>query len=45
MFGKKFYGLTGTGLNIAIAVVAGTDFALFGYGRHPLQPLSQGLDD
>jgi hypothetical protein len=29
---KKFYGLTGTGLNIAIAVVAGTDFALFGYG-------------
>ena len=30
--GKKFYGLTGTKLNIAIAVVAGTDFALFGYG-------------
>jgi hypothetical protein len=29
---KKFYGLTGTKLNIAIAVVAGTDFALFGYG-------------
>lgn len=30
----KFYGLTGTKLNIAIAVVAGTDFALFGYGEH-----------
>lgn len=30
---KKFYGLTGTKLNIAIAVVAGTDFALFGYGK------------
>jgi hypothetical protein len=32
--GKKYYGLTGTGLNVAIAVVAGTDFALFGYGKH-----------
>ena len=31
--GKKFYGLTGTKLNIAIACVAGTDFALFGYGE------------
>jgi hypothetical protein len=30
----KFYGLRGTQLNIAIAVVAGTDFALFGYGKH-----------
>lgn len=29
---KKFYGLKGTQLNIAIAVIAGTDFALFGYG-------------
>jgi hypothetical protein len=29
---KKFYGLTGTKLNIAIAIIAGTDFALFGYG-------------
>jgi len=29
---KKFYGLRGTKLNIAIAVIAGTDFALFGYG-------------
>ncbi|KAK6434905.1 hypothetical protein LTR95_008912 [Oleoguttula sp. CCFEE 5521] len=31
--GKKFYGLTGTRLNIAIAVIAGTDFALFGYDQ------------
>ena len=31
--GKKFYGLTGTKLNVAIAVIAGTDFALFGYGK------------
>jgi hypothetical protein len=30
----KFYGLKGTKLNIAIAVIAGTDFALFGYGKH-----------
>lgn len=30
--GKKFYGLTGTKLNVAIAAVAGIDFALFGYG-------------
>ncbi|KAM0722640.1 hypothetical protein Q7P37_002081 [Cladosporium fusiforme] len=30
---KKFYGLTGTRLNIAIAVVAGIDFALFGYDQ------------
>ncbi|KAF1844936.1 MFS sugar transporter-like protein [Cucurbitaria berberidis CBS 394.84] len=29
----KFYGLRGTKLNIAIAVVAGTDFALFGYDQ------------
>ena len=34
---KSFYGLRGTKLNIAIAVVAGTDFALFGYGKHALQ--------
>ncbi len=33
----NFYGLRGTKLNIAIAIVAGTDFALFGYDqvRHP----------
>ncbi|KAL5375382.1 hypothetical protein PMIN06_002682 [Paraphaeosphaeria minitans] len=30
---KKFYGLTGTKLNVAIAVIAGTDFALFGYDQ------------
>ncbi|KAL6154261.1 hypothetical protein ACJBU6_07534 [Exserohilum turcicum] len=30
---KKFYGLRGTQLNIAIAVIAGTDFALFGYDQ------------
>jgi hypothetical protein len=31
---KRFYGLTGAKLNIAIAVVAGMDFALFGYGNN-----------
>lgn len=30
---KRFYGLKGLGLNVAIAVVAGTDFALFGYDQ------------
>ena len=30
---QNFYGLRGTQLNIAIAVVAGTDFALFGYDQ------------
>lgn len=30
---KKFYGLRGLQLNVAIAVVAGTDFALFGYDQ------------
>lgn len=30
---QKFYGLRGTKLNIAIAVVAGIDFALFGYDQ------------
>lgn len=30
---SKFYGLRGLGLNIAIAIVAGTDFALFGYDQ------------
>ncbi|KAK5731801.1 hypothetical protein LTR17_011013 [Elasticomyces elasticus] len=29
----NFYGLRGTKLNIAIAVIAGTDFALFGYDQ------------
>ena len=30
---KKFYGLVGTKLNIAIAIIAGIDFALFGYDQ------------
>ncbi|TKX25582.1 sugar transporter-like protein 12 [Elsinoe australis] len=30
---KKYYGLKGTKLNIAIAVIAGIDFALFGYDQ------------
>ncbi|KAH7073607.1 general substrate transporter [Paraphoma chrysanthemicola] len=30
---SKFYGLRGVKLNIAIAIVAGTDFALFGYDQ------------
>lgn len=30
---KKFYGLTGTKLNIVVAIVAGIDFALFGYDQ------------
>jgi len=30
---KKYYGLTGTKLNVAIAIIAGTDFALFGYDQ------------
>lgn len=30
---KPYYGLTGTKLNIAIACIAGTDFALFGYDQ------------
>lgn len=30
---RKFYGLRGYKLNVAIAVVAGTDFALFGYDQ------------
>ncbi|KAG8626216.1 hypothetical protein KVT40_005161 [Elsinoe batatas] len=30
---KKYYGLRGTKLNIAIAVIAGIDFALFGYDQ------------
>lgn len=30
MVGQNYYGLRGVKLNIAIAIVAGTDFALFG---------------
>jgi hypothetical protein len=32
-FIRRFYGLRGLKLNIAIAVIAGTDFALFGYDQ------------
>lgn len=30
---RPYYGLTGFKLNLAIAVIAGTDFALFGYDQ------------
>ncbi|KAG9588636.1 general substrate transporter, partial [Aureobasidium melanogenum] len=33
MFGKKYYGLTGTHLNIAVGIIAGLDFLLFGYDQ------------
>ncbi|KAL1310590.1 hypothetical protein AAFC00_000866 [Neodothiora populina] len=33
MFGKRYYGLTGLSLNIAIGVIAGLDFFLFGYDQ------------
>lgn len=33
MKSSNFYGLRGTSLNIAIAIIAGTDFALFGYDQ------------
>ncbi|KAF7188600.1 Sugar transporter STL1 [Pseudocercospora fuligena] len=34
MFGmKRFYGLRGTSLNIAIGIIAGLDFLLFGYDQ------------
>ena len=38
---QNFYGLRGTKLNVAIAVIAGTDFALFGYDQVTLIPLSK----
>lgn len=31
--GKKYYGLTGFSLNLAIGVLAGLDFLLFGYDQ------------
>jgi len=31
---QKYYGLRGLKLNIAIAIIAGTDFALFGYDQY-----------
>jgi len=39
---KRFYGLRGLQLNIAIAVIAGTDFALFGYDQVG-RPYSEAL--
>lgn len=33
MVGKKYYGLTGTKLNVAVGVIAGLDFLLFGYDQ------------
>lgn len=34
MFAKKnYFGLTGTRLNVAIGVLAGLDFLLFGYDQ------------
>lgn len=37
---QKFYGLRGTQLNIAIATIAGIDFALFGYDQVKIGPLN-----
>jgi len=33
MFGKKYFGLKGFQLNMAIATIAGLDFLLFGYDQ------------
>ncbi|KAF2011050.1 sugar porter family MFS transporter [Aaosphaeria arxii CBS 175.79] len=33
MFGKRFFGLTGSKLNIAVSFIAGLDFLLFGYDQ------------
>lgn len=34
MFGKgRYFGLTGTKLNVAIGILAGLDFMLFGYDQ------------
>jgi hypothetical protein len=33
MFGKKYYGLKGFNLNLAVGVIAGLDFLLFGYDQ------------
>jgi hypothetical protein len=30
---KKFLGLRGQALNLAVGTIAGTDFLLFGYGK------------
>ena len=33
MFGKQYFGLTGFSLNLAVGVIAGLDFLLFGYDQ------------
>lgn len=33
MFGKRFLGLRGHNLNLAISIIAGVDFFLFGYDQ------------
>lgn len=33
MFGKRYFGLRGTRLNVAVGVLAGLDFLLFGYDQ------------
>lgn len=38
MVGKKYYGLTGTKLNVAVGVIAGLDFLLFGYDQGKQRP-------
>lgn len=44
MFGKKYYGLKGLSLNVAVGVIAGLDFLLFGYdqGKRQLPGLPGG---
>lgn len=36
--GKRYYGLTGTKLNVAVGVIAGLDFLLFGYDQGRQRP-------
>jgi hypothetical protein len=40
MVGKRYYGLTGTKLNVAVGVIAGLDFLLFGYDQGMQRPYS-----
>lgn len=41
MVGKKYYGLTGTKLNVAVGVIAGLDFLLFGYDQGKQRPYNR----
>lgn len=46
---KKFLGLRGQALNLAVGTIAGCDFLLFGYGEQKPRPwrmggLRQGAD-